>query len=396
MLFFVVAYSLEQSNTISNLLRWLLAMVALASLVAQDGAISPGSGSGGCSTPLPLFLSDCLNVADSEDLSTGTRTPPGVFFSERDVWSSFERKATVKAIDLKAKPLSCGSVGHPHACAAPCRYVKKHGGCRDGASCQKCHLCFWQRKPDAEELLAKKVTSDDQILPCQSESQDEIPSDSIHALPTSAAAASVGTKGHPFNCGSACKYFRRKGGCRDGAACQNCHECRWRRDVSDDQGEGPGLCKATGPGFDKESSKTLQRLIYWSLCSPCDIDEQNKSPLETPLQVGPSQVFASSDFVKPPPGLPAKISVTNEMEDALRGPSSMESSVDLCKSIGSIGHPYSCGLACKYAGRPSGCKDGRMCSRCHCCRWQRKQESLPQNKMVAPALASAGPPPGLF
>merc|ERR1719330_2009176 len=37
--------------------------------------------------------------------------------------------------------VSAGSMGHPHACAAPCRYVKRKGGCREGASCPQCHLC---------------------------------------------------------------------------------------------------------------------------------------------------------------------------------------------------------------------------------------------------------------
>jgi len=380
-------------------------MMALRPLFApQDGTVSPGSDSGGCATPLPLFLLDSVNVADSEDLSTGTRTPPGVFFSERDVWSSFERKTAPKLIDLKgafeSKALSCGSVGHPHTCAAPCRYVKKQGGCRDGASCPKCHLCFWHRKSNAEEALEKKVIEEDQISERQSESEDtvlcQVPVVPTVAMPTVAMPAvteiaSVGTRGHPFNCGSACKYFRRKGGCQDGAACLNCHECRWRRDVSAKQGTNPGLGNATTPGFDKESSETLQRLIYLSLCGVRDSEEQDKLPLEMPLQVESSHV-ATSDFVEPPPGLPAKISVANSMDDVLCLPS--ESPGDVCSSIGSIGHPYSCGLACKYASRPSGCKDGRMCSRCHCCRWQRKQEPLPQNKRVG--MAPVGPPPGLF
>jgi len=368
-------------------------MVALAShVLPQDGTVSPGSGSGGCSTPLPLFLSECLDVADSEDLSTGTRTPPGVFFSERDVWSSFERKFTIKTTNSTVKLISCGSMGHPHTCAAPCRYVKKQGGCRDDTSCQKCHLCFWQRNPDVVEVLEIQVS--EQTVAGQSGPKDEVQGDSIHAPPTSAAIVSSGSRGHPFNCGAPCKYFRRKGGCRDGASCLNCHECRWRRDTSSEQDVGAGLGEATSPGFDKESSETLQKLIYLSLCGPCE--EPSAFSLATPLQVVSSQVLASSDFVKPPPGLPAKVSVVNDTEDALSKPVLSESSADNCSSIGSIGHPYSCGLACKYAGRPSGCKDGRLCSRCHCCRWQRKHESLPQKKLASPGLALARPPPGLF
>jgi len=348
---------------------------------------------------LPLFLLDSLNVPDSEDLSTGTRTPPGVFFSERDVWSSFERKATPKSLDLKGA-FSCGSVGHPHTCAAPCRYVKKQGGCRDGANCSKCHLCFWHRKSNADDVRGKKVIEEDKTLARESESE-EMAVGQVPVVPpvppppapyiSDTEAASVGTRGHPFNCGQACKYFRRKGGCRDGAACLNCHECRWRRDVPTKQGTNLGLGNATTPGFDKSSTETLQKLIYLSLCGVCDSEEQDSLPSEIPVQVEPSHLL-TSDFVELPPGLPAKISVANDMNDVSTFPS--EPPVDLCSSIGSLGHPHSCGLACKYASRPSGCKDGRMCSRCHICRWQRKQEPLPQNKRVG--MTPVGPPPGLF
>lgn len=40
-------------------------------------------------------------------------------------------------------------------------------------------------------------------------------------------------------------------------------------------------------------------------------------------------------------------------------------------SRGSIGHPYSCGAACKYSGKPRGCKEGRNCDHCHLCPWKR-------------------------
>lgn len=40
-------------------------------------------------------------------------------------------------------------------------------------------------------------------------------------------------------------------------------------------------------------------------------------------------------------------------------------------SIGSVGHPHSCGEACKFALKPKGCKDGANCVRCHLCQWSR-------------------------
>jgi len=40
-------------------------------------------------------------------------------------------------------------------------------------------------------------------------------------------------------------------------------------------------------------------------------------------------------------------------------------------SKGSIGHPFSCAKACKYAKKKKGCKDGDLCDRCHLCDWKR-------------------------
>mmetsp|Transcript_112346 Transcript_112346/g.177606 ORF Transcript_112346/g.177606 Transcript_112346/m.177606 type:complete len:202 (-) Transcript_112346:105-710(-) len=39
---------------------------------------------------------------------------------------------------------SIGSKGHPSQCAAPCKYVGKTRGCKDGAACDRCHLCDWK------------------------------------------------------------------------------------------------------------------------------------------------------------------------------------------------------------------------------------------------------------
>lgn len=42
---------------------------------------------------------------------------------------------------------SAGSIGHPFTCAEPCKYVKKKNrGCKDGAACNRCHLCEWKKK----------------------------------------------------------------------------------------------------------------------------------------------------------------------------------------------------------------------------------------------------------
>jgi len=40
---------------------------------------------------------------------------------------------------------SPGSVGHPYACKAPCRFQHRGKGCKDGSKCDKCHLCRFTR-----------------------------------------------------------------------------------------------------------------------------------------------------------------------------------------------------------------------------------------------------------
>lgn len=108
---------------------------------------------------------------------------------------------------------SQGTIGHPFTCAGPCRYVKRKGGCREGADCPNCHECFWTK--------ARSETG-----------KSSNPANGLGEVPYSA-----GTRGHPDRCSDACKYVRRKGGCRDGADCPKCHFCHWRRD---------GLKKSSG------------------------------------------------------------------------------------------------------------------------------------------------------
>lgn len=43
-----------------------------------------------------------------------------------------------------AAAFSCGSVGHPEKCSAPCKYFRKKRGCMDGLACSHCHLCVWR------------------------------------------------------------------------------------------------------------------------------------------------------------------------------------------------------------------------------------------------------------
>lgn len=188
--------------------------------------------------------------------------------------------------------ISVGSVGHPFRCAEACKYVKRKGGCRDGANCTKCHECFWSRLPAGEGLEQLKIQ------------------EPVHPVET-AQPFSVGSAGHPYTCSAACKYVWRKQGCRDGADCPNCHYCKWQR--------------------------------------------RPKEESESPTLEGLDSMLVN---IPPPPGLTPMQPMEAKPQENL-------------SSLGSLGHPYSCGLACKYVGKAKGCKDGTLCPNCHLCRWSR-------------------------
>eukprot|EP00933_Yihiella_yeosuensis_P022869 TRINITY_DN17915_c0_g2_i1.p1 TRINITY_DN17915_c0_g2~~TRINITY_DN17915_c0_g2_i1.p1 ORF type:complete len:311 (-),score=49.62 TRINITY_DN17915_c0_g2_i1:77-979(-) len=48
-------------------------------------------------------------------------------------------------------------------------------------------------------------------------------------LAANGQVASVGSMNHPHACGGPCKHVKRKGGCKEGAACPKCHFCFWAK-----------------------------------------------------------------------------------------------------------------------------------------------------------------------
>jgi len=49
-------------------------------------------------------------------------------------------------------------------------------------------------------------------------------------------------------------------------------------------------------------------------------------------------------------------------------------------SVGSVGHPNSCALPCKFFRRARGCKDGKHCTRCHVCAWRAVYKRVARNR----------------
>mmetsp|Transcript_9811 Transcript_9811/g.17626 ORF Transcript_9811/g.17626 Transcript_9811/m.17626 type:complete len:222 (-) Transcript_9811:443-1108(-) len=88
-------------------------------------------------------------------------------------------------------------------------------------------------------------------MPCTSwadESQEEV-QDVDSCL-------SLGSRGHPFTCAAACKYYPKKRGCKDGMNCDRCHLCTWTRTPPDALKSKVGMTAAKGKNEKKRGTRT--------------------------------------------------------------------------------------------------------------------------------------------
>ncbi|CAJ1367749.1 unnamed protein product [Effrenium voratum] len=153
---------------------------------------------------------------------------------------------------------------------------------------------------------------------------------------------SKGSVGHPFNCAAACKYVKRKGGCRDGAECPNCHQCFWSKTTKDEK-------KAAAASVEEQLAEKFLRLLHEEQTMPVARFDAVPEYLSMAPNVGLGVQFDAGQF----PGDDAGAQQSQPVNP------------------GSLGHPYCCGPACKYVLKTRGCKDGDLCTHCHLCRWTR-------------------------
>eukprot|EP00931_Biecheleriopsis_adriatica_P107095 TRINITY_DN8142_c0_g1_i1.p1 TRINITY_DN8142_c0_g1~~TRINITY_DN8142_c0_g1_i1.p1 ORF type:complete len:463 (+),score=81.35 TRINITY_DN8142_c0_g1_i1:87-1475(+) len=242
--------------------------------------------------------------------------------------------------------ISRGSVGHPITCATACKYVKRKGGCREGVECPNCHECFWSKDGKKGDLA------------CEGSCDASAKTRQNVAQVVQAPTLSLGTIGHPYNCGKPCKYVRRKGGCMHGSKCVKCHQCQWRRDRVDGTVITDGSCDVVGfSEFDRAHTDRTTLIL-------------DELVVEEPEVISMPVLSTQPEALLMPagaPGLEPEILVMPCLE-----PTSMEPPESMQPlSVGSIGHPQTCGPPCKYAMKARGCKDGKLCTHCHECKWTR-------------------------
>jgi len=184
-----------------------------------------------------------------------------------------------------------------------------------------------------------------------------------HVKPTTSdfcqlEAASAGSIGHPHFCAQACKYVKRTTGCRDGKQCPNCHLCFWQRTK---------VALQAHATMDQHPGDVTRHGILesTSLSEPMKIDllQRENFDFETA-----TRLLSGAHFK---PCFHTDYKAVPKLQQQTCPEQQSVSTPDWCPSVGSLNHPHSCGLPCKYAGKTKGCKDGYLCPRCHECKWNR-------------------------
>lgn len=168
-------------------------------------------------------------------------------------------------------PPSKGSVGHPHSCGEACKYIKRKTGCSQGADCPQCHLCFWRHrralKSETADICSSAYSAGGKCASLE--------------VTKPLAQESVGSVNHPDGCAAPCKYVKRKGGCRLGSSCPDCHLCHWRRTCR----EPIGLSEETSPGFSRNATARLEDLI----CLQLENSSSERQPAIFEAELGSTQ-----------------------------------------------------------------------------------------------------------
>jgi len=118
------------------------------------GAVTPQSSLLQAPLPVPHLPASACSDSTAQDSSSEWGICPG------DVPDKSPHNLTPEPFVLELAPfcgaavhkgpaawvVSRGSIGHPYTCGEPCKYAKKRRGCKEGAACNRCHICEWRRR----------------------------------------------------------------------------------------------------------------------------------------------------------------------------------------------------------------------------------------------------------
>jgi len=254
---------------------------------------------------------------------------------------------------------SVGSTGHPHTCNLGCKFYGRVSGCKDGRKCLRCHVCPWQRHQTPTLRLTTEWQSESFVLAAREEESTtcEIsPDPSAVLLGDSEPSIVQMQPQEPFHSSVRQVDMVASEPQRKLDSLQKCQQAKG----------------GTGQAVPKQQQMPTHSGAVIAMAPPPDF-----------FLLPPSLV--RNGFVEHVPPPPMPFVVNANIGNSLP-------SISVADSVGSVGHPHSCGKSCKYVRRKTGCTNGSQCLDCHQCQW-RRQAAGPPTQMAAEAPFSRGARP---
>jgi len=148
---------------------------------------------------------------------------------------------------------------------------------------------------------------------------------------------------------------------------------------SEEQGklQGEGQCTVKGTMQDKMEGKARDKKGQ----SKGQRKKQRKGQCKEHCTMQQGILTPGLILLSPPPSAPCA-QCHGEAEaatDVVQHATDLFDDDSVCApSIGSVGHPHHCNMACKYFTKKRGCKDGDACDHCHLCKWHHRMQGKPR------------------
>eukprot|EP00931_Biecheleriopsis_adriatica_P022398 TRINITY_DN14404_c0_g1_i1.p1 TRINITY_DN14404_c0_g1~~TRINITY_DN14404_c0_g1_i1.p1 ORF type:complete len:517 (-),score=94.73 TRINITY_DN14404_c0_g1_i1:21-1571(-) len=308
------------------------------------------------------------------------------------------------------KFVSLGSLGHPHHCAWPCRFIKRPAGCLGKEACPRCHLCTWSKASLKMEEAAKKslrlqaafvsaateesvfrsrADSEESELKARADSEESLFRTKFDKARADSEESLFRTRFDKARADSEESLFRTRFDSEESLfrIRADSEESLFR--VRADSEESLFRARADSEeSLLKAKADSEESFINTAVGYPTEVLWDFAF---TPFNMV-QETLSEQDMM-----LASKAQAQAAAEEAFKELTSLqEQHPDSCVSLGSIGHPHQCASACRFMKRAAGCIHGTSCARCHLCVWSKATLKLEKAAKTWAGEFSLEQSPGTF
>lgn len=126
--------------------QWTMSSIGSSPDSAYDGGACGSPAGGSADIVIAAGASPDVPCAVAADVEEEDVAADNVKKLQRLVWLQLQCSQSCDTVPspVVSEALSCGTLGHPHSCAVPCKFFATRRGCKDGMACSHCHACHWR------------------------------------------------------------------------------------------------------------------------------------------------------------------------------------------------------------------------------------------------------------